>query len=67
MQFIVYQGDLNRALADYRQRYGGSDPRAIIVHPMAQIAAPEGVIVEHNGGCLANEIWMPAPETDDVR
>ena len=67
MQFIVYQGDLNRALADYRQRYGGSEPRAIIVHPMAQIAAPEGVTVEHNGGCLANEIWMPAPETDDVR
>ena len=67
MQFIVYQGDLNRALADYRQRYGGGEPRAIIVHPLAQIAAPEGVTVEHNGGCLANEIWMPAPETDDVR
>ena len=67
MQFVVYHLDLERALADYRQRYGGSEPRTIIVHPLAQIAAPEGVTVEHNGGCLANEIWMPAPETDDGR
>ena len=67
MQFIVYQGDLNRALADYRQRYGGSEPRAIIVHPQSQIKSPEGIAIEHNGGCLANEIWMPAPETDDGR
>ena len=67
MQFVVYHTGVEQALADYRQRYGGSEPRAIIVHPLAQIAAPEGVIVEHNGGCLANEIWMPAPETDDVR
>lgn len=62
MQFIVYQGDLNRALADYRQRYGGSDPRAIIVHPRAQVAAPEGITIECNGGCLVGEVWLAVPE-----
>ena len=64
MQFVVYHLDLERALADYRQRYGGSDPRAIIVHPRAQVAAPEGVMVEYNGGCLVGEVWLPVPEAD---
>jgi len=64
MQFVVYHLDLERALADYRQRYGGSDPRAIIVHPRAQVAAPVGVAVEHNGGCLVGEVWLPVPEAD---
>lgn len=61
MQFVVYHVDLEHALADYRQRYGG-EPRKIIVHPRAQITAPGGIAVERNGGCLANEVWLPAPE-----
>jgi len=64
MQFVVYHLDPERALADYRQRYGGSDPRAIIVHPRAQIAAPEGITIECNGGCLVGEVWLPVPEAD---
>lgn len=61
MQFIVYHVTIEQALADYRRRYG-SEPRAIIAHPKAQVAAPEGVAIEHNGGCLAGELWLPIPE-----
>jgi len=61
MQFIVYHVTIEQALADYRQRYGG-EPRAIIVHPKAQLAVPGGIPLERNGGCLANEVWLPAPE-----
>lgn len=60
-QYVVYYHlDLERALLDYRQRYG-SEPPAIIVHPQAQIKAPAGVTVEYNGGCLAGEVWLPVP------
>jgi len=62
MQFVVYHTGVAQALADYRQRYG-SDPGTLIVHPTAQVAAPEGIAVEHNGGCLAGELWLPMPET----
>ena len=61
MQFVVYHTGVEQALADYRQRYG--EPRAIIIHPTVKIAAPEGIAIEHNGGCLAGEIWLPVPET----
>jgi len=65
MQFVVYHLDLERALADYRQRYG-SEPPVIIAHPTVRVAAPVGVAVEHNGGCLAGEIWLPVPEKQQV-
>lgn len=62
MEFVVFcHATIEHALADYQQRYG-KEPRAIIVHPKGQITVPGGISVEHNGGCLANEIWMPAPE-----
>ena len=65
MQFVVYHTRVAQALADYRQRYGG-EPGKLIVHPTAQVTAPVGVTVEHNGGCLAGELWLPLPEADDA-
>jgi hypothetical protein len=65
MQFIVYHVTIEQALTDYRQRYG-SEPRAIIAHPKAQITVPvdvASVAVERNGGCLVGELWLPVPET----
>ncbi|HQE98600.1 MAG TPA: hypothetical protein PLQ85_02500 [Anaerolineae bacterium] len=62
-EFVVYHVSVAQALADYRERYG-CEPRTIITHPTVKITAPEaeGIPLEHNGGCLANEVWLPAPE-----
>ena len=61
LKFVVYHCvAVEQALADYQQRYG-CEPSVIIVPPTAQLQAPAGVAIEHNGGCLAGELWLPVP------
>jgi len=65
MKFVVYRVAVEQALADYRERYGGCEPSAIIAHPTVQLQAPAGVAVERNGGCLVGELWLPVPPEGD--